>query len=116
MDLFHDENIEYAQRLAQAHVPVELHVYPGAFHGSELMVPWAAISQQFVQERIHTLKRALHPSQQKEQRAVDVFSLESPLKDLLANAGTRAILEKHLPIVINHSLARDRRTPIDLRA
>src|SRR5436190_24218307 len=41
MDLFRDENIEYAQRLAQATVPVELHVYPGAFHASELMVPWA---------------------------------------------------------------------------
>ena len=31
LDLFVDENIEYAQRLIQAGVPVELHVYPGAF-------------------------------------------------------------------------------------
>lgn len=33
LDLFVDENIAYAQRLIRAGVPVELHVYPGAFHG-----------------------------------------------------------------------------------
>jgi acetyl esterase len=33
LDLFLDEDLEYARRLAHAHVPVELHVYPGAIHG-----------------------------------------------------------------------------------
>lgn len=105
MDLFRDDNIAYAQRLAQAMVPVELHVYPGAFHGSELMVPWAAISQQLVQERIGTLKRVLHPqraAQQAGQGAADGFNLDSPLKDLLANVETCAILEKHLPGIIDN--------------
>ena len=29
LDLFRDEDVEYAQRLAAAGVPCELHVYPG---------------------------------------------------------------------------------------
>jgi triacylglycerol lipase len=33
LDLFLDENLDYALRLTRAGVPVELHVYPGAFHG-----------------------------------------------------------------------------------
>lgn len=33
LDLFLEENIEYARRLARAGVPVELHVIPGAYHG-----------------------------------------------------------------------------------
>lgn len=33
LDLFLDEDLDYAQRLIHARVPVELHVYPGAPHG-----------------------------------------------------------------------------------
>jgi acetyl esterase/lipase len=33
LDLFLEETIEYSRRLTRAGVPVELHVYPGAFHG-----------------------------------------------------------------------------------
>jgi acetyl esterase/lipase len=33
LDLFLDEDVEYARRLVRAGVPTELHVYPGAFHG-----------------------------------------------------------------------------------
>ena len=32
LDLFLEEDLEYARRLLRAGVPVELHVYPGAFH------------------------------------------------------------------------------------
>lgn len=35
LDLFFDESLEYAQRLVRAGVSTELHVYPGAFHGSD---------------------------------------------------------------------------------
>jgi acetyl esterase/lipase len=33
LDLYLEENLEYARRLARAGVPIELHVYPGAVHG-----------------------------------------------------------------------------------
>src|SRR4029077_21044663 len=36
LDLFVEENIEYARRLLRAGVPVETHVYSGAFHGFDL--------------------------------------------------------------------------------
>lgn len=36
LDLFLDEDIIFAQRLARAGVPIELHVYPGAFHGFDV--------------------------------------------------------------------------------
>src|SRR5262245_1468409 len=60
LDLFIDENIEYAQRLIQAGVPTELHVYPGAFHGFDMLAPSAAVSKQFKAERDTALKRALY--------------------------------------------------------
>ncbi len=60
LDLFVDENIEYAQRLIQAGVPTELHVYPGAYHGFDLFAPSAKVSKQFKADRDNALKRALH--------------------------------------------------------
>lgn len=39
LDLFRDENIDYATRLVRAGVPVELHVYPGGIHAGELPAP-----------------------------------------------------------------------------
>jgi acetyl esterase len=37
LDLFFDEDLDYSRRLSAAAVPVELHVYPGAFHGFNMM-------------------------------------------------------------------------------
>lgn len=42
IDLFLEEDLEYARRLAVAGVSVELHVFPGGFHGFD-MIPGAAI-------------------------------------------------------------------------
>ena len=36
LDLFLEEDVDYARRLACSGVPVELHVFPGAFHGFDL--------------------------------------------------------------------------------
>jgi triacylglycerol lipase len=36
LDLFLEEDIEYARRLMRDGVPVELHVYPGAFHAFDI--------------------------------------------------------------------------------
>jgi acetyl esterase/lipase len=60
LDLFIDENIDYAQRLIQTGVPTEFHVYPGAFHGFDLFAPSARVSKQFKADRDNALKRALH--------------------------------------------------------
>ena len=61
LDVFLDEDIEYARRLMEAGVPTELHVYPGLFHGSDIFVPTAASSVRFVADRNAALRRALHP-------------------------------------------------------
>lgn len=61
-DLFVDEDIAYAQRLLAAEVAVELHVYPGAFHGAEVLVPTAALSRRMVTDQDEALKRALQPA------------------------------------------------------
>jgi acetyl esterase/lipase len=37
LDLFLDEDLDYARRLIDAGVPVELHLYPGAFHGFNML-------------------------------------------------------------------------------
>jgi acetyl esterase/lipase len=59
VETFRDECIDYAQRLIRSGVSTELHVYPGAFHGFDLMAPdsvlgrmawklrWAALSRAF---------------------------------------------------------------------
>lgn len=57
LDLFLDEDIEYAQRLLQAGVSTELHVYPGATHGFDGMIT-AAVSKRFIEERNNALKKA----------------------------------------------------------
>ncbi|MCC6380934.1 MAG: alpha/beta hydrolase, partial [Dehalococcoidia bacterium] len=59
-DLFCDEDIAYAQRLMQAGVPTELHVYPGAFHGFDGMAPNARVTIAAKALRTAALQRALH--------------------------------------------------------
>ncbi len=59
VDLFRDEDVDFAQRLAQAGVPVELHVYPGAYHASEVTAPAAELSRRIWATRLAALRRAL---------------------------------------------------------
>jgi acetyl esterase/lipase len=58
LDLFVDEDVEYARRLIASGVPTELHVYPGAFHGFEIFVPEARISTAFLDAREQAYRRA----------------------------------------------------------
>lgn len=47
IDLFVQEDVEYANRLMAAGIPTQLLVVPGAFHGFEGSAPRAGISQRF---------------------------------------------------------------------
>ncbi len=60
MDLFRDEDIDFAARLLQAGNPLEFHVYPGAYHASEVFAPTADLSQRIWGTRLAALTRALH--------------------------------------------------------
>jgi acetyl esterase len=53
-----DEDIDYAQRLLQAGVSVELHQWPGTFHGSQAILS-AEVSQRQLATLTAALRRAL---------------------------------------------------------
>jgi triacylglycerol lipase len=58
LDLFLEEDLDYARRLTRAGVPVELHVYPGAYHGFQ----WerrAEVSRQADRDSRAALAKAL---------------------------------------------------------
>jgi acetyl esterase/lipase len=59
IDLFVQENIEYAQRLVEAGVATELYVAPGGFHGFDVIAPDAAISRRFTAAWNDALDRKL---------------------------------------------------------
>jgi acetyl esterase/lipase len=58
LDLFRDEDVQYALRLAQAGIPTELHVYPGAPHGFEIMTT-APVAQQCNRDLDDAIRRAI---------------------------------------------------------
>lgn len=53
------EAVDYATRLSYAGVQVELHVWPGAFHGFNSLVPHAAVSRTANETRLAYLRRVL---------------------------------------------------------
>jgi acetyl esterase/lipase len=61
LDLFIDEDLDYARRLARHGVPVEMHVYPGAYHAFD-MAPNARVAKAARRDSLAALRRALHPS------------------------------------------------------
>ena len=58
IDLFVDEDMEYARRLVNAGVATELLVEPGAFHGFDVLVPNAEVSKQFSASWKNALRKA----------------------------------------------------------
>jgi len=59
LDLFLEENMIYADRLNRAGVPVELHIYPRAYHGF-YRVPNARVTKQAERDTREALRRFLH--------------------------------------------------------
>ncbi|MER5339103.1 alpha/beta hydrolase [Streptomyces mirabilis] len=58
-ETFRDEAVAYASGLWQAGGRAELHVWPGGFHGYDLMAPQAALSQDTKAARLRWLRRLL---------------------------------------------------------
>jgi len=57
-DPLRDEDIHYALKLMECGVAVELHTFPGTFHGSAMLMH-AAVSRRQQQEMLDVLKRGL---------------------------------------------------------
>jgi acetyl esterase/lipase len=56
LDIFRDEDIAYAQRLADAGVATELHLHPGCPHAFETLARKADVSQRAIADRIRRLR------------------------------------------------------------
>ncbi len=56
LDIFRDEDIDYARRLTAAGVPTELHVHPGCPHAFEWLAPHADVSQRVIADRVRRLR------------------------------------------------------------
>ena len=61
-DLFHDEDLAYAERLRLAGVPCDVEVIPGAFHGFDGVAGKAPVSQAFFTTQVEFLRRRLTQS------------------------------------------------------
>lgn len=59
LDLFLNENIDYGRRLASAGVPIEMHVYPGAFHGFDSAPRRSRIAQAAALNSREALRKSL---------------------------------------------------------
>ena len=59
IDLFVDEDIEYARRLIAAGVPTELLVVPGAFHGFDGIAADTSVAKRFNAAKLDALRRGL---------------------------------------------------------
>jgi acetyl esterase/lipase len=57
LDLFLEEDLEYMRRLTRAGVPVEFHVYAGAYHGFDSS-PDASVSKTHARDQMDALREA----------------------------------------------------------
>jgi acetyl esterase/lipase len=58
-DLFHDEDLAYAERLKAAGVPCDVEVVPGAFHGFDIWAAKTAVAQRFFESQCTALGAGL---------------------------------------------------------
>ncbi|MFZ4374177.1 MAG: alpha/beta hydrolase [Mycobacterium sp.] len=60
LDLFHREDLAYAERLDAAGVPCEVHVVPGAFHGFDRIAAKSSIARAYFDSQATSLRKALN--------------------------------------------------------
>lgn len=58
-EVFRDESVAYASRIWQCGGVAELHVWPGGFHGFDVIAPQAALSQSAILARSDWLRRLM---------------------------------------------------------
>ncbi|MCF6387418.1 alpha/beta hydrolase [Mycobacterium sp. MBM] len=59
LDPLYDEDVEYARRLANAGVECQLDTVAGAFHGFDMVTPWAGVSKAFFERQCEVLRKVL---------------------------------------------------------
>lgn len=59
LDLFYEEDVDYAERLQTAGVPCELVIDPGVYHGADSMLPNRPYSKAFRSRMIEAVRRGL---------------------------------------------------------
>ncbi|EXJ55892.1 hypothetical protein A1O7_08823 [Cladophialophora yegresii CBS 114405] len=55
LDIFRDEDLEYARRLAAEDIDVEFHLYPGVPHAFELFAPKSGVTERAMANRLRAL-------------------------------------------------------------
>jgi len=59
LDVFMDEDIDYARALNVAGVAIELHVYPGVFHGFDILMPETMAAQRWYADELVALRKGI---------------------------------------------------------
>jgi len=59
LDIFHDEDVAYAQRLKEYSVECDLHIVPGAFHGFDVFDLKVPLVQDFRRSQMAAMKKYL---------------------------------------------------------
>jgi acetyl esterase/lipase len=60
VDLFRDETLEFAAKLSRSGVPTELHLWPGCYHGFQILVPEAAVAEACNERTFDYLRRTVN--------------------------------------------------------
>ena len=59
LDLFYEEDLDYAARLVAAGVPCEVHIEPGMYHGADAILPGSGPGRSFRDHLVDALAAAL---------------------------------------------------------